>query len=75
VLRSYGMMIFGPLQNLEHRATFDLLRGISLAEEKERMRAAFYASDAFPYEIEPVLDLLAAPTWQWSHEGLCNFCP
>jgi hypothetical protein len=53
--RSYGMMIFGPLIDLENPDTFVWLRGFPSAEERERMRTAFYASDAFTSEIEPVL--------------------
>ena len=40
---------------LENPDTFVWLRGFPSAEERERMRTAFYTSDAFTHEIEPVL--------------------
>jgi hypothetical protein len=53
--RSFGMMIFGPMLDLEDTNTFVWLRGFPSAEVREQMRAAFYGSDTFLQDIEPVL--------------------
>src|SRR6185295_9694927 len=59
-LRSYGMVILGPLLDVENPNKFVFLRSFPSLEERDRMKDAFYGSDLWKNELEaiamPLLD-------------------
>ncbi|HEX2271832.1 MAG TPA: NIPSNAP family protein [Pyrinomonadaceae bacterium] len=59
-LRSHGMLIIGPLLDLENPNKFVFLRSFPSLEERERMKDDFYGGDLWKNELEalamPLLD-------------------
>lgn len=59
-LRSYGMMIIGPLLDVENPNKFVFLRSFPSLEAREQMRNDFYGGDLWKNELErlamPMLD-------------------
>ena len=59
-LQRKGMVVLGPLVDLENPNVFIWLRAFPSLAERERMRSAFYESDEWKNELEeiamPMLD-------------------
>lgn len=53
-LRSHGMLVLGPLLDLENPNKFVWLRSFPSIEERERMKAAFYDGDLWKNELEAI---------------------
>jgi hypothetical protein len=53
-LRSYGMLVLGPLLNLENPNKFVWLRSFPSLEERDPMKDAFYESDLWKGELEAI---------------------
>jgi hypothetical protein len=53
-LRSHGMLVLGPLLDLENPNKFVWLRSFPSLEERERMRNDFYGGDLWKNELEAI---------------------
>jgi hypothetical protein len=53
-LQSHGMMILGPLLDLEDPDVFIFLRAFPSLEERERMKSAFYDGPDWKNELEGI---------------------
>ncbi|MCL4394299.1 MAG: NIPSNAP family protein [Chloroflexi bacterium] len=70
-LRSHGMVVLGPLLDLEHPDTFVWLRSFPSLEERERMKSAFYDGDLWKGELEAI----AMPMLESYETVLCETSP
>jgi hypothetical protein len=52
--RTYGIQILGPLIDLENPNKFVFLRSFPSLDERDRMKDAFYESDLWKNELEPI---------------------
>lgn len=70
-LRSHGIMVVGPLLNLEDPNSFSWLRGFPSLEERERMIEAFHAGERWKNGLEKLLTSMVE-----SHDvTLCETTP
>ncbi len=53
-LRSHGMMVLGPLIDLENPNKLVWLRSFPSLEELDRMKNAFYEGELWKNELEPI---------------------
>ena len=53
-LREYGMKIIGPFLDVENPNKFVFLRSFPSLEERERMKNAFYGSELWEQQLEPI---------------------
>lgn len=53
-LRKAGMLVFGPLRDLENPDKVHWMRAFSSLEERERLKDSFYNGPVWAEEIEPV---------------------
>jgi hypothetical protein len=56
--REYGMKIVGPFLDLENPNRFAWRRSFPSLAERDRMKTAFYGSELFLKEFEPVVTSL-----------------
>ena len=63
-LRDAGMLVFGPLRDLEHQDRVHWIRAFESLEERERLKGSFYDGPVWNKQIEPVamsmIDQMAA---------------
>ena len=52
-LRDAGMLVFGPLRDLENPDKVHWMRAFASPEERERIKDAFYGGTVWAEEIEP----------------------
>ena len=52
--RTHGIQILGPLVDLENPNKFVFLRSFPSLDERDRMKDAFYESDLWKNELEPI---------------------
>ena len=52
-LRNAGMLVFGPLRDLEDENKVHWIRAFSSLEEREKLKDAFYNGPIWKNEIEP----------------------
>ena len=52
--RSEGMLVFGPLLDIENPDVFVWLRAFPSLEERDRMKSAFYDGDKWKNELEAI---------------------
>jgi hypothetical protein len=53
-LRAHGMLVLGPLLDLENPNKFVWLRSFPSLAERERMREAFYGSELWKNDLEAI---------------------
>ena len=53
-LRKAGMLVFGPLRDLENPDKVHWMRAFSSMEEREKLKDTFYNGSVWAEEIEPV---------------------
>ena len=53
-LRKYGMQIVGPMLDVENPNKFVFLRSFPSLEERERMKDAFYRSELWKNDLDPL---------------------
>ncbi len=70
-LREYGMQVVGPMLDVENPNKFVFLRSFPSLEERDRMKEAFYGSDLWKNELEP----LAMPLLDSYDVILCETSP
>ena len=70
-LRKYGMQIVGPMLDVENPNKFVFLRSFPSLEERERMKDAFYRSELWKNDLEP----LAMPLLDSYDVILCETSP
>jgi hypothetical protein len=54
-LRAAGMLVFGPMRDLEDPDMVHWLRAFPSMEERERIKAAFYDGPVWEKEVEPIV--------------------
>ncbi|MQY41747.1 hypothetical protein GG681_03785 [Epibacterium sp. SM1969] len=59
-LRDAGMLIFGPMRDLEDPDKVHWMRAFSSLEERERIKDAFYEGPVWCAEVEPFIMPLIA---------------
>lgn len=70
-MQSYGIRVYGPLQDIENPNKFVWLRGFPSLEERDQMKAAFYGGKVWTDEQEA----LATPMlYSWDFT-LCETSP
>ena len=70
-LREYGMPVVGPMLDVENPNKFVFLRSFPSLEERDRMKDAFYGSELWKKELEP----LAMPLLDSYDVILCETSP
>ena len=70
-LRKYGMQVVGPMLDVENPNKFVFLRSFPSLEERDRMKDAFYGSELWKKELEP----LAMPLLDSYDVILCETSP
>ena len=70
-LRQYGMPVVGPMLDVENPNKFVFLRSFPSLEERDRLKDAFYGSDLWKNELEP----LAMPLLDSYDVILCETSP
>ena len=50
-----GMSLVGPFPSIEDPDVFFFMRGLPTLESREPLKAAFYESDLWKHELEPIL--------------------
>lgn len=53
-LRDAGMLVFGPLRDLENPDKVHWMRAFSSLEEREKLKAGFYGGPVWNEEIEAI---------------------
>ena len=53
-LRDAGMLVFGPLRDLEDQDKVHWMRAFASLEEREATKARFYEGDVWHQTIEPI---------------------
>lgn len=53
-LREAGMLVFGPLRDLEHPDKVHWMRAFPSLEERDRIKDGFYSGPVWNRQIEPV---------------------
>jgi quinol monooxygenase YgiN len=70
-LREYGMQVVGPMLDVENPNKFVFLRRFPSLEDRDRLKDAFYGSDLWKNELEP----LAMPLLDSYDVILCETSP
>ena len=70
-LREYGMPVVGPMLDVENPNKFVFLRSFPSLAERDRMKDAFYGSELWKKELEP----LAMPLLDSYDVILCETSP
>ncbi len=59
-LRDAGMLVFGPLRDLENPDKVHWMRAFSSLQERETLKDTFYTSPVWHEKIEPIaMDMIA----------------
>lgn len=53
-LRDAGMLVFGPLRDLENKNKVHWIRAFSSLEDREQKKASFYDGPVWNKDIEPI---------------------
>jgi len=53
-LRDAGMLVFGPLRDLENPDKVHWMRAFSSLEEREKLKDGFYSGPVWHKDIEPI---------------------